>query len=531
MTEAPTVLVVDDNTDIRDLLRLRLQAIGCGVVEADSAAEGIVAATLARPDVIVLDWQLPDITGLEALPAFRRAAPRSRILMFSSRPADEAASAALAAGADGYFEKSRAADLILALSDTRVDAAGERTAPAAGAGDEDRDGSRPVPNERSFRVLVVEDDALPRALLCVALELEGAVVIESGSIADAEAALEDRFDGVILNRRLPDGDGLDLLPLISRRVPAARVVVCSDMEDDPAPAWVLHIPKANTEAVVAGLGLGTVPSAAGEPFDAPADALLTRWRSRCRLAGLNDLGSLAEGVIRALTAPPRRVAAADDEELTRRLAACAPESVPIEDVLRQLHCLREILLANIAADPPRPGHLDAVSTINHLIDQVAAAVVVRSAERLREEAFTDSLTGLLNRRAFDAAFHAELPRATRYQRPFSLVMIDLDGLKYINDNGGHAAGDAALRAMADALQHSVRATDSAYRLGGDEFVMLLPETPKRHLGVIIERVLAAGPPAFSWGAATFLEDTEDGLDVIALADHQLIERRREIRGG
>jgi diguanylate cyclase (GGDEF)-like protein len=90
-------------------------------------------------------------------------------------------------------------------------------------------------------------------------------------------------------------------------------------------------------------------------------------------------------------------------------------------------------------------------------------------------ALTDSLTGLSNRRKLDEALEAEVERARRYGRPLSIVMIDMDGLKRINDTRGHHVGDAVLQAAAAAIRCEVRKVDLASRLGGDEFLVLLPE--------------------------------------------------------
>jgi len=96
--------------------------------------------------------------------------------------------------------------------------------------------------------------------------------------------------------------------------------------------------------------------------------------------------------------------------------------------------------------------------------------------RAQELARTDELTGLANRRAFVEHGVAALDQARRYGRQLALVMFDIDHFKRINDTYGHAAGDAALRAVADRIRRAARAADVAGRLGGEEFALLLPET-------------------------------------------------------
>jgi diguanylate cyclase (GGDEF)-like protein len=94
---------------------------------------------------------------------------------------------------------------------------------------------------------------------------------------------------------------------------------------------------------------------------------------------------------------------------------------------------------------------------------------------LQEMAATDSLTGLFNRRKFDELTQREIERACRYSRPFSVMMLDLDHFKAVNDEFGHRAGDLALIQVAAVARDTVRSVDSVARWGGEEFIVLLPE--------------------------------------------------------
>jgi diguanylate cyclase (GGDEF)-like protein len=96
--------------------------------------------------------------------------------------------------------------------------------------------------------------------------------------------------------------------------------------------------------------------------------------------------------------------------------------------------------------------------------------------RAVQAAITDDLTGLYNRRLFDRLLDQEIRRADRFGHPLSVLLLDMDELKAINDSLGHAAGDEALRALADVLRRELRSVDLVSRLGGDEFAALLPET-------------------------------------------------------
>jgi diguanylate cyclase (GGDEF)-like protein len=118
----------------------------------------------------------------------------------------------------------------------------------------------------------------------------------------------------------------------------------------------------------------------------------------------------------------------------------------------------------------------------------------RQADTLLQLSRTDALTGLPNPRAFAEQFEVELARAARYHEPLSLLLVDVDGLKAINDRNGHRAGDLALQAVARALRTGARQTDLAARLGGDEFALLAPSTPRTAAAALGERVrsLVAG---------------------------------------
>ncbi len=96
--------------------------------------------------------------------------------------------------------------------------------------------------------------------------------------------------------------------------------------------------------------------------------------------------------------------------------------------------------------------------------------------RVEELSLTDALTGLANRRAIEERLQAEYRRTARFDRPFSIVMADIDHFKAINDSFGHGIGDAVLRELADRLRAVVRSVDLAGRWGGEEFLLVLPDT-------------------------------------------------------
>jgi diguanylate cyclase (GGDEF)-like protein len=169
---------------------------------------------------------------------------------------------------------------------------------------------------------------------------------------------------------------------------------------------------------------------------------------------------------------------------------------------------------------------------------------VRSQTVLRELAETDPLTGLANLRAFRTRLDEEVKRARRYRTPLTCVMADMDYLKAINDQLGHAAGDLAIGAVARTIGEELRETDFGARYGGDEFVLLLPHTGSEEGRVFAERICSrlreapltvAGRRILlgaSFGVAelpaTAGEDA--GSELVHAADGALYDAKHEGRG-
>ena len=128
------------------------------------------------------------------------------------------------------------------------------------------------------------------------------------------------------------------------------------------------------------------------------------------------------------------------------------------------------------------------------------AVLGSHEDLLRRVSLTDPLTGLPNRRHSDRRLLDELARVDRYKNSLTLMLIDLDGLKAVNDLSGHEAGDNAIRAVARTLQRTCRSTDLAARIGGDEFVVLAPNITELEARSLAERIRKALTTEASWVA-------------------------------
>jgi diguanylate cyclase (GGDEF)-like protein len=173
-------------------------------------------------------------------------------------------------------------------------------------------------------------------------------------------------------------------------------------------------------------------------------------------------------------------------------------------------------------------------------DQATLALGAATAfEQLRHLAERDPLTHLLNRRAFHARLQAVMQRRTAESGPLSLVFCDLDRFKELNDAHGHAAGDEALEAFADALRRSVRSSEEAFRLGGDEFALVLDRCSAREAHGVVARVRArlaglhvtGGPLHASFGVASLaLGDAATGAEaLLRCADEEMYEAKRASR--
>ena len=164
----------------------------------------------------------------------------------------------------------------------------------------------------------------------------------------------------------------------------------------------------------------------------------------------------------------------------------------------------------------------------------------RLLERMTELSVTDELTGLFNRRHFYEVLEAEISRTRRYGRSFSLVMLDLDGLKEYNDRFGHISGDTLLCSLADTLRSSLRKSDTGFRYSGDKFTVILPAADSAKATRVVNRVRSRWlrcakpegfapdtPLGFSAGIAEFPADagTADGL--VFLADTAVFHSRRQ----
>lgn len=183
-----------------------------------------------------------------------------------------------------------------------------------------------------------------------------------------------------------------------------------------------------------------------------------------------------------------------------------------------------------------------VNLLNALAGSVAIAIDnARLHADVKRMAMTDVISGLANRRAFDEILVAELTRASRYQHPLSLIILDLDSFKEYNDRWGHPAGDVRLREVANLLRLNLRDPDVAARYGGEEFAIILPDTSKHGAMKLADRLCHSAEESaprrneghcpipgytLSLGVATFPEDATSMEDLLLMADNAELTAKR-----
>jgi len=182
-------------------------------------------------------------------------------------------------------------------------------------------------------------------------------------------------------------------------------------------------------------------------------------------------------------------------------------------------------------DEGRTWEANELLLLHTVADQVTVAVnQAHLFAQIQQQALTDALTGCYNRRSFEMQLERDLHLATRLRQPLSLIMLDVDNFKRVNDSAGHDTGDMALRKLADCLREELRGIDSAARFGGDEFAVILPQADLEGAILVAERLRARiaqkevagfGSISASFGIATFPQHASSRDTLVVAADRAL----------
>ncbi len=237
----------------------------------------------------------------------------------------------------------------------------------------------------------------------------------------------------------------------------------------------------------------------------------------------------------------RKISTTNDIEASLKAIIPDMEKDLLEEVLKE-KSIRSIIVMPIYAFDKPFGVFVVFSSRESLAEsetdflsmysgQVELAITIANLfEQVKEQAVTDGLTGLYNRRYFEEYLKKEFTRAQRIKQPFSIIGLDLDFLKKINDTYGHSFGDTAIKAIADVLKTNARSIDTAARIGGEEFNIILPGVTSSGALIAAERIRKAienkeieriGHITASVGIATYPEHADSIEDLLELADQAM----------
>jgi diguanylate cyclase (GGDEF)-like protein len=197
-----------------------------------------------------------------------------------------------------------------------------------------------------------------------------------------------------------------------------------------------------------------------------------------------------------------------------------------------------------AANPPINQSLISLYPMGNAVERLGILIVFSLLfselhallKNESQPSHKDDLTGIPNRRAIYETMALEMKRLARKMRPFTLIYMDLDNFKLINDSAGHAVGDSVLAEIATMLKLQLRGIDTVARMGGDEFAMILPETnelaarkvaPRLQSSLLQDMLEHHWPVTFSMGVLTFISAPSNTNEMFQLADQLMYRAKKE----
>lgn len=282
-------------------------------------------------------------------------------------------------------------------------------------------------------------------------------------------------------------------------------------------------------------------------------ALTARWQRQLEILKNNisifvPVEERRQGLLQMILLLARCLESGDMNAFREKAMAVArlraAQGFNLKDSLDEALTLEDLLFhwVSDSGGKEKTGVLEAIGIVHrvsHWIVQDISRVHVESMDRnmrqREQESFTDGLTHLFNYRFFKEFLQKEIFRSQRYQHPVSLVLMDVDFFKKLNDRLGHVGGDQILIGLARIAQTNCRITDLVCRYGGEEFAILLPETPKEQAVLYCERLRATIEKnifqvrhavedihlTVSVGMANYPDDAQDSMELIRKADQAM----------
>jgi len=580
-----SVLVVEDNELNMKLMRSLLVLGKYQVLEATDAETGIAKASEKRPDLILMDIQLPGMDGLSATSIVKKdpALKNIPIIAVTSHAMQGDDQKAIDAGCEGYISKP---------IDTRKFL--EQIAQFIEKDSDKREVVREVSRGHKSTILIVDDDPLNVKLLAATLPTnEYKTITAYGGIEALEKVNSQSPDLILLDIMMPEIDGYE----VTRRVK-------SEPHSRKTPIILITALDGTTEKIKG------IEAGADEFLNKPVNAieLSARVKSLLRLKQYREQLKIRSQSREAFTLPSSKeettqtkdlpvVLLVEDNETDAKLiqkylegqqylvkhVSDGEETISyaqgervdlvLLDILlprmdgfevckrlKEMYQMRntQIVLITCLSDMEskikgidlgaddylvKPINKEELKArVNALLKKKACIdKLSTNYESALHSAITDSLTGVYNHSYFKHFLELETKRSLRQGNTLALIMIDIDGFKEYNDTLGHLAGDQVLRELADLLKSNIREVDLAARYGGDEFALVFPYTNMEKAQNTAERItriihehlfdhdlsLPNQRLSVSMGMALFPEHSSDISELIKKADRSLYRAKEQ----
>lgn len=487
------VLIIEDSPDDLELLRHYLQDSGFDFTfERVDTAEALEAALKRQPwDAVLSDHAMPQFNIPTALSILNDHGLDLPFIIVSGAIGEEAAVALMKAGAHDYVSKDHLARLAPAIERERREAAARQAHRQAQAEIRQLNAELEARvQERTEQVIAANRELNARVKELERRDRESQMIAEMGDLLQACRTTSEAHE--VITRCIPP-----LFPNLS---------------------GAIYIANAAQQLIEATTMWGAAGRELALSTFTPDECWALR-RGRIYLVEDNHPGPVCQHVEAG------------------HAYLCAPV-IAQSEALGVLHLRQSELIAD--TPPPLTESQRLATTVAEHIALALSNLNLR--ETLRNQAIRDPLTNLFNRRYMEESLERELRRARRKGAPLSIIMLDVDYFKRINDTFGHDGGDALLRQLGDFLQGSVRGEDIACRYGGEEFILILPEAPLtiahqraeqmrekvkqlriEHLSRPLDAI------SLSLGVAAFPDHGATGEAVVRVADAALYRAKREGR--
>jgi diguanylate cyclase (GGDEF)-like protein len=477
-----SILLADDNKLVVKITSAILEDAEYSVSVAWDGLEAINKAYSERPDLVILDVEMPKINGYQVCrllkdDEYTRDIP---VVMLTGRDQQSDMFWGLKTGADAYMTKGFKPEQLLSLVKEQIEQSRR-----AGAGES----KRSVPSK-----LLEEAGVFSRVIDLLDSKLfESTILNELGALASVSKDYRDTVKTV--------------LEIVARMVGNLAGVVLMFEEED----MVLHINRPITEEGLEEVKQKTYELASGYGWELDS-------------------------------AQPVKLTVYGDENLREKPEQARERTYSF--VHTPLTAQKKVIGVLVLCQYQSPAFVRDAQAILNLVQNQLTIVVdnARLYEATRQLAITDGLTKIYNHRFFQELFEKEYTRSDRYNTVFSLIILDIDLFKRINDTYGHLCGDEILRGLASLVRTCLRSMDIVARYGGEEFAILLPETGWEEALQTAERIRRAVEGTtfmgtdqglsitVSLGVATYPSPgVNERADIIAKADSALYEAKENGR--